>query len=66
MTSVGTYDAATKTLTMKGRDSGPEKTQEYDMVTRFIDKDRYVTEVYFTKGGQRVKVVEGTAVRKKS
>jgi len=62
VTANGTYDAATKTLTERGTDAGPIATQEYEYVTRFSGKDRYVTEIFFTNpamthGKKRFKVV---------
>jgi len=69
ISTTGTYDAAKKTLTMRGKDEAPGgMTRVYEFVTRFIDKDRYVTEFYVSnkEGTKRFKMAESTAVRKRA
>lgn len=70
VTAAGTYDQATRTLTLSGKDEDPVigHTQEYDFVTRFESDNKYVWEAVFkdemhTKGGDPVKLVEITYTR---
>lgn len=48
-TAAGTSDESGRTITMYGEDEDPiiGKTQKYDMVLHFIDKDNYRWEVIF-------------------
>jgi hypothetical protein len=47
--SEGTYDEATKTLTMTGVETlGPGKERKFRMVQRIVSKDEWAFEMYFT------------------
>jgi hypothetical protein len=49
VTASGPYDEKTRTITMYGEDEDPivGKTQKYNMIIRFVDENRYITEVVF-------------------
>jgi hypothetical protein len=49
VTATGPYDEKTRTITMYGEDEDPiiGKTQKYDMIIRFINENKYITEVVF-------------------
>jgi hypothetical protein len=65
----GDYDAATKTLNMKGKQSDPSKNMETDMrqEQKWIDDNTYVLTMYGTghDGKTEQKFMQGTFKRKK-
>ncbi len=64
----GTYDAATKTLTLKGKQTDPMTGQDSDIrqVNKFIDDDSYTMTMYGAgMDGKEAKFMEGTYKRKK-
>lgn len=65
-TAEGTYDAATKTLTMTGTETlGPNKERKFRYVQKFVSKDEFSAEMYFTPaGGKETKGGEATYKRK--
>lgn len=70
VTAAGPYDASRQAIVMYGEDVDPVLgTQKYDMVTRVISPNQYVTEVIFkdpehTGGQKELKLVEVTHTRK--
>lgn len=64
----GTYDAASKTLTLKGKQTDPMTGNDSDIrqVNKFIDDDTYTMTMYGTgMDGKEAKFMEGTYKRKK-
>ncbi len=67
ITAEGSYDDATRTITMAGENSDPllQITSRYDMLIRFIDENEYETAVVFKEpGGVRTRLVEVTYRRR--
>jgi hypothetical protein len=69
-TAAGTWDEATKTLTLYGEDEDPVRgfTQKWDFIIRFVDEDNYIIEVVFkneelTGGLPEFKMAESTFKR---
>ena len=71
VSAAGPFDEAKSAMIMYGEDVDPQLgTQKYDVVNRFIDPDKYVTEIIFkdpvhTKGKPEFKEVEITHTRMK-
>lgn len=65
-TAEGTYDAATKKLTMRGVEvMGPGKERKYRMVQGFTSADEWTFEMYFTQpDGKETKAGEAVYKRK--
>jgi hypothetical protein len=65
-TAEGTYDAATKTLTMTGIEvMAPGKERKFRMVQKFTSADTWTFEMYFTgPDGKEAKAGEATYKRK--
>jgi hypothetical protein len=64
----GTYDEATKTLELKGKQTEPMSGTETDIrqVNKYIDADNYTMTMYGTgMDGKEMKFMEGTFKRKK-
>jgi hypothetical protein len=64
----GTYDAATKTLNMKGKQSDPTYNKQSDMRQEviFTDDDSYTMNMYGTgPDGKEMKVMDVVLKRKK-
>ena len=66
MISEGTYDAATKTYTAKGKGVDPVQGKEVEMreVTKFVDDNTMQMEMFCTKDGKETKAMELTAKRR--
>ncbi|MCH7760984.1 DUF1579 family protein, partial [candidate division TA06 bacterium] len=70
VSAAGTYDEKTKTITMYGEDEDPvmKVTQKFDMILRFVSKDKHIWEVVFkdfrTPEEKEFKSVEVTFTRK--
>ncbi len=68
--AAGSYDDATRTITMYGEDEDPVMgvTQKYDFILRIISQDKHVAEVVFkdfrTPNEEEFKAVEITYSRK--
>jgi len=60
MQTEGTYDEATKTLTMTGSTTDPMTGNDVPVreVTRYTDENNHVWEMYMTRGGQEMKTME--------
>lgn len=60
MTMVGTYDEATKTMTLKGEaEMTPGKKTQMRIVEKRLDKDTYLMEMYSTEpGSKEIKTME--------
>ncbi len=72
VTAEGTWDEATKTLTLQGEDEDPVRgfTQKYDFIIHLVDDDNYIIEVVFknkelTEGLPEFKMVESKFTRVK-
>jgi hypothetical protein len=64
----GTYDEASKTLNMKGKQSDPGANKETDIrqEVKFADDDNYTMTMYGTgPDGKEMKMMDGTFKRKK-
>lgn len=64
----GTYDEATKTLELKGKQTDPMTGKDSDMrqVNKYIDADNYTMSMYGAgMDGKEMKFMEGTFKRKK-
>jgi uncharacterized protein DUF1579 len=70
VTAAGPYDDSRKAIVMYGEDIDPNLgTQKYDIVTRVVSPNQYVTEIIFkdaghTGGAKERKLVEITHTRK--
>ncbi len=66
MTMEGTYDAATKTMSMTGKGIDPATGGECTMreVTRMVDDKTMMMEMYNTKGGKETKSFEMKMTKK--
>jgi hypothetical protein len=62
----GTYDAATKTLTLSGKEYDPMTNKEIDIreVYKFIDDTHQVIEMYQTTAGKEFKAMEMRLTKK--
>jgi hypothetical protein len=62
----GAWDAGTKTLTMTGKEiQSPGKERRFRMTQKFVSKDEFAFEMFFTSpGSPEAKVGEGVYERK--
>ncbi|MFH2037426.1 MAG: DUF1579 family protein [Candidatus Zixiibacteriota bacterium] len=70
VTAEGTYDEIENRFKLQGTDYDPilNNTQVYDMITTFIDDNKFVWELYYTnpeltKGADKFKMIEVTYTR---
>lgn len=63
----GTWDEATKSMTLKGKVTDPETKEQHDMreVMKIVDDNTQVMEQYITRNGKEVKALEITFKRHK-